>query len=210
MKKRLMTIWMTALFVLLIVPVFAVSARAASKDVTGKMARDKDLKRISKMVSAYTTAIDLSENSFSTTGKIKLNNANKLSIAAFIRFNYKDDIGYTAKELKNETKNLFGKKVGTASIKKAGKNNLLVCTSNKKYVQDPYMYCGGEFGDTIPKYKIQKVTKLNKNTYRVVIQNKIGSYGEKAVETLGTTTVQLKKNNVSKYGYNIKSIEYKR
>ena len=43
---------------------------------------------------------------------------------------------------------------------------MLVC-SFFKYYKDPYMYCGGDFGDVIPDYKITKVTRHGKNIYTV-------------------------------------------
>lgn len=207
MKKRLVLFLTTVLFVLSIIPGSAIHVNAASKDVTNKMAGDKQFKQICEMISSYTTAMNLSENASAEQIELKLDDADKLSIAAFVRYNYKDDAGYTKKELKSETKALFGKKAGINIIKNVNKINLLVCRSDK-YVKEPYMYCGGEFGDTIPLYKIKKITYNGKNSYQVIIQNKVGVYGEKGVENVGTTILNLKKSKASKYGFIVRKIMY--
>lgn len=207
MKKRLVLFLTTVLFVLSVIPGFAIRANAASKDVTKEMITDKELKQVCKMISAYTTAIDIGGGMTSQQIKVKLDDINTLSIAAFVRYNYKGDVGYTKKELKSETEQLFGKKAKINIIKKSDKAHLLVCTSDK-FVKEPYMYCGGEFGDTLPLYKIKKVTYSGKNTYKVLIQNRIGIYGEKGADKLGTTTLKLKKSKTSGYGFLVKQITY--
>lgn len=168
--------------------------QAASTDVTGKMAGNREIKNISKMMTAYTTAMNLSEQSTTRPVKMKLNDNAKLSIAVFVRYNYKGDYSYTAKELRSETKKLFGKSASVNTIRnKKNKNHaMLVCSSNSKYYKDPYMYCGGDFGDVIPDYKITKVTRTGKNTYTVTTQNRLGCYGEKGRTNIGTTTLKLK------------------
>lgn len=82
---------------------------------------------------------------------------------------------------------------------------LLVCSSNSKYYKDPYMYCGGDFGDVIPDYKITKITRTGKNTYIVTTQNRLGCYGEKGRTNIGTTTLKLKKTAA---GYVVKGVRY--
>lgn len=164
MKKRLSTILAVMFMAVILIPFTPV--QAASTDVTGKMAGNREIKNISKMMTAYTTAMNLSEQSTTRPVKMKLNDNAKLSIAVFVRYNYKGDYSYTAKELRSETKKLFGKSASVNNIRnKKNKNHaMLVCSSNSKYYKDPYMYCGGDFGDVIPDYKITKVTRyLHRN-----------------------------------------------
>lgn len=209
MKKRWMKLFIAVLFIGLALPVLSLHTEAASVNVTKKMASDKDLKKVCKMMAAYTTAMNISDKATPNKTTLSLNDANKLSIAAFVRYNFKDDYGYTNKELKAESKALFGKAASTGMIKNSGNMQLLVCTADKKYVAEPFMYCGGEFGDCVPKYQIKKVTQLKKNQYKVFIQNKIGVYGEKGAENVGTTVLKVQKTKASKYGYVVKGIEYK-
>lgn len=171
MKKRLSTILAVMFMAVILIPFTPV--QAASTDVTGKMAGNREIKNISKMMTAYTTAMNLSEQSTTRPVKMKLNDNAKLSIAVFVRYNYKGDYSYTAKELRSETKKLFGKSASVNTIRnKKNKNHaMLVCSSNSKYYKDPYMYCGGDFGDVIPDYKITKITRTGKNTYIVTTQN---------------------------------------
>lgn len=230
MKKRLSTILATVLMAVILIPFTPV--QAASADVTGKMAGNRQIKSISKMMTAYTTAMNLSEQSTTKPVKMKLNDNAKLSIAVFVRYNYKGDYSYTAKELRSETKKLFGKSASVNKIKanktnsqnsknnikngKTNKNNtknstgsgnttMLVCSSNSKFYKDPYMYCGGDFGDVIPDYKITKVVRTGKNTYTVTTQNRLGCYGEKGRTNIGTTTIKVKK---SAAGFVVKGISY--
>ena len=219
MKKRLSTILAVLLMAVTLIPFTPV--QAASADVTGKMAGNRQIKSISKMMTAYTTAMNLSEQSTTKTVKMKLNDNAKLSIAVFVRYNYKGDYSYTAKELRSETKKLFGKSASVNKIKanknnKNSKNNtkntnenqvMLVCSSNSKYYKDPYMYCGGDFGDVIPDYKITKVVRTGKNTYTVTTQNRVGCYGEKGRTNIGTTTIKLKKSGA---GFVVKGIGYQK
>ena len=216
MKKRLSAILAAVLMAVTLIPFTPV--QAASADVTGKMAGNRQIKSISKMMTAYTTAMNLSEQSTTKPVKMKLNDNAKLSIAVFVRYNYKGDYSYTAKELRSETKKLFGKSASVNKIK-ADKTNsqnsknstsngnatMLVCSSNSKYYKDPYMYCGGDFGDVIPDYKITKVIRTGKNTYTVTAQNRIGCYGEKGRTNIGTTTIKVKK---SAAGFVVKGISY--
>lgn len=208
MKKRLSTILAVLLMAVTLIPFTPV--QAASADVTGKMAGNRDIKNISKMMTAYTTAMNLSEQSTTKPVKINLNDNAKLSIAVFVRYNYKGDYSYTAKELRTETKKLFGRSAAVSTIKnKNNKNNrnqtMLVCSANSKFTKDPYMYCGGDFGDVIPDYKITKITRTGKNTYTVTAMNRIGCYGEKGKTNIGTTTLKLKKTAA---GYVVKGISY--
>ena len=213
MKKRLSTILTAVLMAVILIPFTPV--QAASADVTGKMAGNRELKSISKMMTAYTTAMNLSEQSTTKPVKMKLNDNAKLSIAVFVRYNYKGDYSYTAKELRSETKELFGKSASVNKIK-ANKNStknangnqaMLVCSSNSKFYKDPYMYCGGDFGDVIPDYKITKVIRTGKNTYTVTTQNRMGCYGEKGRTNIGTTTIKLKKSGA---GFVVKGISYQK
>lgn len=205
MKKRLSTILAVMFMVVILIPFTPV--QAASTDVTGKMAGNREIKNISKMMTAYTTAMNLSEQSTTRPVKMKLNDNAKLSIAVFVRYNYKGDYSYTAKELRSETKKLFGKSASVNNIRnKKNKNHaMLVCSSNSKYYKDPYMYCGGDFGDVIPDYKITKVTRTGKNIYTVTTQNCLGCYGEKGRTNIGTTTLKLKKTAA---GYVVKGVRY--
>lgn len=206
MKKRLSTILAALLMAATLIPFTPVQAKAASADVTRQMAGNRQIKDISKKITAYTTAMNLSEYSTTRPVKMKLSNDEKLSIAVFIRYNYKGDYSYTAKELRSDTKKLFGKSASVNKIKKNNKNQaMLVCSSSSKYYKDPYMYCGGDFGDTIPDYKIQKVVRTGKNTYTVTTQNRLGCYGEKGRTNIGTTTLKLKKTAA---GYVVKGIRY--
>lgn len=208
MKKRLSTILAALLMAATLIPFTPVQAKAASADVTRQMAGNRQIKDISKKITAYTTAMNLSEYSTTRPVKMKLSNDEKLSIAVFIRYNYKGDYSYTAKELRSDTKKLFGKSASVNKIKSNKKNKnqaMLVCSSSSKYYKDPYMYCGGDFGDTIPDYKIQKVVRTGKNTYTVTTQNRLGYYGEKGRTNIGTTTLKLKKTAA---GYVVKGISY--
>ena len=192
MKKRLSTILATLLMTVTLIPFAPVHAKAASADVTRQMAGNRQIKDISKKMTAYTTAMNISVWSTTKPVKMKLNDNQKLSIAVFVRYNYKGDYSYTAKELRSETKKLFGKSASVNTIR------------NKKN-KDPYMYCGGDFGDMIPDYKIKKVVRTGKNTYTVTTQNRYGIYGEKGRTNIGTTTLKLKKTAA---GYVVKGISY--
>ena len=133
MKKRLSTILATLLMTVTLIPFAPVHAKAASADVTRQMAGNRQIKDISKKMTAV---------------KMKLNNNQKLSIAVFVRYNYKGDYSYTAKELRSETKKLFGKSASVSKIKSSKKNKnqaMFVCSSDSKFYKDPYMYCGGDF-----------------------------------------------------------------
>ena len=191
MKKRLSTILATLLMTVTLIPFAPVHAKAASADVTRQMAGNRQIKDISKKMTAYTTAMNISVWSTTKPVKMKLNDNQKLSIAVFVRYNYKGDYSYTAKELRSETKKLFGKSASVNTI--------------RKYYKDPYMYCGGDFGDVIPDYKITKITRTGKNTYIVTTQNRLGCYGEKGRTNIGTTTLKLKKTAA---GYVVKGVRY--
>ena len=204
MKKRLSIILATVLMAVTLIPFTPVQAKAAG-DVTSQMAGNREIKNISKMITAYTTAMNLSEQSTTRPVKMKLNDDNKLSIAVFVRYNYRGDYSYTASELRSETKKLFGKSALTNNIKNNKNKTMLVCSADKKFVKDPYMYCGGDFGDNIPDYKITKVTRDGKNIYTVTAQNRLGCYGEKGRTNIGTTTLRLKKTVA---GYIVKGISY--
>ena len=204
MKKRLSIILATVLMTVTLIPFTPVQAKEAG-DVTSQMAGNREIKNISKMITAYTTAMNLSEQSTTRPVKMKLNDDNKLSIAVFVRYNYRGDYSYTASELRSETKKLFGKSASTNNIKNNKNKTMLVCSADKKFVKDPYMYCGGDFGDNIPDYKITKVTRDGKNIYTVTAQNRLGCYGEKGRTNIGTTTLRLKKTAA---GYVVKGISY--
>lgn len=206
MKKRLSMILAVLAMTVTFIPFAPVQAKTVSADVTRQMAGNRQIKDISKKITAYTTAMNLSEQSTTKPVKMKLNDNEKLSIAVFIRYNYRGDYTYTARELRSETKKLFGKSASLNKIKKNNQNTaMLVCSSNSKYYKDPYMYCGGDFGDMIPDYKITKVTRTAKNTYTVTTQNRVGCYGEKGRTNIGTTTLNLKKTAT---GYVVKGISY--
>lgn len=191
-----------------------VTVKAVSKDVTEEMSQDKDLKDVCQIVTAYTTAMELSEDPDGEKSEemttVELNNANCLSIAAFTRFNEQEDMGYTEKELKETTKDLFGSAamVSEKYIKEIGKTDMLVCISDGEYVSEPYMYCGGEFGDMIPCFEIQNITETGKQTYEITAENQIGVYGEEGSEKVGTTVFTVKKTPEKGYGYVIKEIAY--
>ena len=122
MKKRLSTILATLLMTVTLIPFAPVHAKAASADVTRQMAGNRQIKDISKKMTAYTTAMNISVWSTTKPVKMKLNNNQKLSIAVFVRYNYKGDYSYTAKELRSETKKLFGKSASVSKIKSSKKN----------------------------------------------------------------------------------------
>lgn len=205
MKRKIM-----ALLTVMMLMVSAVPVHAAAANVTKKMSGDSDLRQVSEMFAAYTTAMNLSGNVSSGQVEIPLNGANQLSIGAFVRYNYKDDFGFTAKELKKETKDLFGKAAKVNVLKKADQADMLVCAADSSFANDPYMYCGGDFSDCIPQYKIKKVVQIKKNLYRVEIQNKMGIYGEKGSEDMGSTVLKVKKDKDSAYGYVVKGVTYKK
>ena len=205
MKRKIM-----ALLTAMMLMVSAVPVHAAAANVTKKMSGDRDLKQVSEMFAAYTTAMNLSGNISGGQVEIPLNGANQLSIGAFVRYNYKDDFGFTARELKRETKDLFGKAAKINVLKKTGQEDMLVCAADSSFANDPYMYCGGDFSDCIPQYKIKKVVQIKKNLYRVEIQNKMGIYGENGSEDMGSTILKVKKDKDSAYGYVVKEVSYKK
>ena len=186
MKKRLSTILATLLMTVTLIPFAPVHAKAASADVTRQMAGNRQIKDISKKMTAYTTAMNISVWSTTKPVKMKLNDNQKLSIAVFVRY----------------------KSASVSKIKSSKKNKnqaMFVCSSDSKFYKDPYMYCGGDFGDMIPDYKIKKVVRTGKNTYTVTTQNRYGIYGEKGRTNIGTTTLKLKKTAT---GYVVKGISY--
>lgn len=136
MKKRLSTILATLLMTVTLIPFAPVHAKAASADVTRQMAGNRQIKDISKKMTAYTTAMNISVWSTTKPVKMKLNDNQKLSIAVFVRYNYKGDYSYTAKELRSETKKLFGKSASVSKIKSSKKNKnqaMFVCSSDSKF-----------------------------------------------------------------------------
>ena len=89
MKKRLSTILATLLMTVTLIPFAPVHAKAASADVTRQMAGNRQIKDISKKMTAYTTAMNISVWSTTKPVKMKLNDNQKLSIAVFVRYNTK-------------------------------------------------------------------------------------------------------------------------
>lgn len=200
MKKKIMVLLSLVILTMTMLP-----ANVMAKSVS----MDRGMKDVCDIMSAYTTAIRLSDQNVSGQMNLSLDNDSRLSIAAFSRFYAQDDFGFTAKELKKESKDLFGKTATMNSIRKAQAGKMLVCTADKKYVNEPYMYCGGEFGDTVVSCKVTKVDKLNKNSYQIILKNRVGVYGEKGKRTIGQTVLRLKKNKTSRYGYTVKSVVFR-
>lgn len=197
MKKKIMILLSVALVTLTMIP-----ANVMAKGVSV----DRGMKEVCDIMSGYTTAVRLSNQNVSGLMNLPLDNDSRLSIAAFSRFYKQDDFGFTAKELKKESRDLFGKAARTDGIKKAQTGRMFVCAADKEFVNEPYMYCGGEFGDTVVSCKVTNVDKLNKNSYQIVMKNRVGVYGEKGRQTIGQTVLRLKKSNTSQYGYTVKSI----
>lgn len=195
MKKRILAVLAVVLLSALAVPVNA----------AGKKKADKELNEVVKMMTSYTTALKLGERMTRGRVKMPLDDVRMLSMAAFIRYNYKDDAGYTLEELGGETDNLFGKK---ANLVEGEKEDLFICASDEGMASEPYMYCGGDFGDCIPRYHILKVKKLKNNQYQIKVQNRLAIYGEKGSEKIGTTILKLEKTEQSRYGYIIKKIAF--
>lgn len=209
MKKKMSMVLTVVLMAVTLGTICPVQAHAAQTDVTKNMAANRNIRKLSKMITAYTTAMNLSNYSTTKPVKVKMNNDDKLSIAAFVRYNFKNDYSYTAAELRSETKNLFGKSATVKKIKKDKTKMMMVCNADRRFVKkDAYMYCGGDFADVIPAWKITKVVQTGKNTYTVTIQNRIGYYGEKGTTAIGTTTLKVKKASASKYGYVIRGLGY--
>ncbi len=200
MKKKIMVLLSLVILTMTMLP-----ANVMAKSVS----MDRGMKDVCDIMSAYTTAIRLSDQNVSGQMNLSLDNDSRLSIAAFSRFYAQDDFGFTAKELKKESKDLFGKTATMNSIRKAQAGKMLVCTADKKYVNEPYMYCGGEFGDTVVSCKVAKVDKLNKNSYKIILKNRVGVYGEKGKRTIGQTVLRLKKDKTSRYGYTVKSVVFR-
>ena len=99
MKKRLSTILATLLMTVTLIPFAPVHAKAASADVTRQMAGNRQIKDISKKMTAYTTAMNISVWSTTKPVKMKLNDNQKLSIAVFVRYNYKGDYSFLVRAL---------------------------------------------------------------------------------------------------------------
>ena len=77
MKKRLSTI-LTALFMAVtLIPFAPVQAKAATADVTRQMAGNRQIKDISKKLTAYTTAMNLSAYSTTRPVNMKLDDKDK-------------------------------------------------------------------------------------------------------------------------------------
>lgn len=179
-------------------PIFV---EAKSKNVTRIMSKNKNLKKLVKRMSIYCDGVSLGQAA--KTYKVKNNNKNRLSIAAFVRYQVNRDNDYTRKELKKTVVDLFGKKV-----------DKFVCSgflmeNSYDFYDGEFAYAGGDFGNMTPKYSVNKITQKGK-VYTVQITGKIKYDFTGEIKKQCKITMKVKKSKKSAYKFITKSIKYKK
>lgn len=195
------------LALLLAVLVGTLNVQAAGKDVTKSMAKNSGVKKIARDIAKYTT-VEMGGSTKKVT--VNMKNSNLFSMAAYVGANSYHKRMFTKAEIHKLTYNLFGKKPSVSAIPKfKAKGRRWIARRYQSWQKKPYVYTGGDWGDYYPGYKITKVVKVKSDVYDVTITNKLGSYETKKMQTTGTTTVRIKKNAKSSYGFVITKLQYK-
>ena len=205
-KKKWICV-IAAMMMLLLVPS---AVQAKSTDVTKKMSSDAKIKRLTRLVAYYTDAV-VSRVKKGQTVKEKLDDANILSMSAYMgRSDYKGT-QWTKKEIQKIAYNYFGKKPNVSKIPsfKSSKRKW-ISKRHSSWQKKPYIYAGGDWGTHKPGYKNLKIVQKSSKLYEISFTNIMGSYENKKIsKNIGKTTFQLKKTSKSSYGYIITRIQYK-
>ncbi|HCT90226.1 MAG TPA: hypothetical protein DF613_02405 [Lachnospiraceae bacterium] len=180
-------------------------SHAAAKDVTASMKKDKNLKKIVKLIAPYATGQVREKKKETET----FQGYQALSAAANVSYSNGLGSSFTKKEIQKLTYDLFGIKPGTKSIP-AFKSSRRKWIAKTPYSSGkPYVYSGGDWGARKPRYKIQKIQKVKTNVYDVTIINQICYADENGrIEKIGKTCIRLKKNKKSSYRYTITRLKY--
>ena len=154
---------------------------------------------------SYYTDVELCEAASTESVTVKLNAFNMFSIAGYVAANTGLGYQWTGAEIQEVTYNLFGKKPSVSSIpayhsEKAG-------WIWKSPDGKGFQYAGGDWGGMGPGYKISKVRKIRKNVYEISIVNLLKD--ENSSKRIGTSTLRVKKNEKSSYGYIVTALSYK-
>lgn len=192
-------------FAICIIPI---NAKAAGKNVTSSMKKDKAVKKIVRDICAYTTC-ELCERRNTKAKNESLKGYNALSIASFVGYQH-GQYDYTSKEIQKITNNLFGIKPKTSSIPSVDSaKRRWIAKSSESRTDKPYMYSGGDWGNHEPKYIIQKIIKVKKGVYDITVINKLNFLEEGKVKNVGTTYMRIKTYSKSSYKYKITKLKYK-
>ena len=178
-----------------------VSVSASNKNITVSMKNNSGIEKIAKRLSAYCIGYSMSKKTNNLT--IKNTNKKRLSIAAYVRYNFNGDADYTQGELKNTVKNLFGK-----NVKKFQCSEFLM-ENPYDFYNGEFAYAGGDWGNMHPRYKIDKVTKNGKK-YKVEVTGKIYHEFNRRTSKQCKITLKLKRFNKSIYGFVATGIKYKK
>ena len=209
MKKR--TKW--TCMMLTIIMLFMLSCVGQAKDinVTKKMSSDAKIKRITRLVAYYTDAEVIQRVKKGKTVKEKMDDANILSMSAYMARSDRKGYQWTKKEIQKIAYKYFGKKPNVSKIPsyKSAKRRW-ISKRFSRWQKKPYVYAGGDWGCYKPGYNNLKIIQKSSNVYEISFTNIMGSYeNSKISKKIGTTTFQLKKTGKSSYGYIITKLQYK-
>ena len=208
MKRKKKWICMIAAMMMLLLVPSAVQAK--STDVTKKMSSDAKIKRLTRLVAYYTDA-EVSRVKKGKTVKEKMDDANILSMSAYMGRSDRKGTQWTKKEIQKIAYNYFGKKPNVSKIPsfKSSKRKW-ISKRHSSWQKKPYIYAGGDWGTHKPGYKNLKIVQKSSKLYEISFTNVMGSYENKKIsKNIGKTTFQLKKTSKSSYGYIITRIQYK-
>ncbi|MDO4320918.1 MAG: hypothetical protein Q4C61_00190 [Lachnospiraceae bacterium] len=195
------------LALLLAVMAGTLNVQAAGKDVTKSMSKNSGLKKIVRDITKYTT-VEMAGSTKKVT--VSMKNSNLFSMAGYVGANSYHKTGFTKAEIQKLTYNLFGKKPSVSVIPKfRAKGQRWIARRYQSWQKKPYVYTGGDWGTYYPVYKITRIVKVKTNVYDVTVTNKLGSYETKTTRAAGTTTIRIKKNTKSSYGFVITKLTYK-
>ena len=205
-KKKWICV-IAAMMMLLLVPS---AVQAKSTDVTKKMSSAAKIKRLTRLVAYYTDA-EVSRVKKGKTVKEKMDDANILSMSAYMGRSDHKGTQWTKKEIQKIAYNYFGKKPNVSKIPsfKSSKRKW-ISKRHSSWQKKPYIYAGGDWGTHKPGYKNLKIVQKSSKLYEISFTNVMGSYENKKIsKNIGKTTFQLKKTSKSSYGYIITRIQYK-
>lgn len=207
-KKRRWICLLIAVLTLLLVPS---AVQAKSTDVTKKMSSDAKIRRLTRLVAYYTDAEVLQRVKKNQTVKEKMDDANVLSMSAYMGYSDRKGYQWTKKEIQKIAYNYFGKKPNVSKIPAYNSaKRKWISKRHSKWQKKPYIYAGGDWGCYKPGYGNLKIVQKSSKVYEIRFTNIVGSYeNSKISKKVGETTFQLKKTSKSSYGYIITKIQYK-
>lgn len=203
---------MCILLTLTLVLMMPAAAQAASINVTKKMSSNKKVQRLIKASAIYADVTIIESKSKKTINQ-KMDGASILSMSAYMSRCDGRGIYWTKKEIQKLTYDFFGKKPSVSLIPSSSSRNhgWIVRNTSKKFLSSkPYTYGGGDWGCYDPGYKGVKIIQKSKNVYEVTYTNTLGSWEKRnSTRNIGKTTMQIKKNSKSTYGYVITKLQFK-